>query len=282
MKNPFYPGVNITYRMLFTHRSSIRDFPAGDINRLYGPSGADLNYGDRAKGNPTCSIKKLGAFITEVFKGPPNLSGVGETNWFYAHKQKAPFLNYRPGAKDTYSNLAATLGGFLVQRISGMDFAQFCETKIFKPLGMTSTGWFRENLPNNGNDAAKMFYKNEYSGKLVETLYCFVDYPDGQLWTTPADIVKFGVAMLQFGKGLYKKEETAKKAFSCQDYIFPQSRCDWGLGWVLDDASYYRPVIRGPKTPGFCYLVKGKKQCKLPMHDGAETGVSTLFLLVCI
>ncbi|MFT3981634.1 MAG: serine hydrolase domain-containing protein [Ferruginibacter sp.] len=50
--------------------------------------------------------------------------------------------NFRPGTRFNYNNTGYTLLAEIVARISGKDFATFCQEKIFQPLGMTSTQFY--------------------------------------------------------------------------------------------------------------------------------------------
>ena len=50
-------------------------------------------------------------------------------------------LNYPPGSEYLYSNSNYNLAAMLVERVSGMSLADFTRTRIFAPLGMTSTSW---------------------------------------------------------------------------------------------------------------------------------------------
>jgi hypothetical protein len=50
-------------------------------------------------------------------------------------------LNYPPGAAYSYTNTGYNLLAVIVDRVSGMSFAEFSRRSIFEPLGMTSTEW---------------------------------------------------------------------------------------------------------------------------------------------
>ena len=50
-------------------------------------------------------------------------------------------LNFKPGDEYLYNNTAFTLLTVVVQRVSGRPFDQFCEERLFKPLGMKRTRW---------------------------------------------------------------------------------------------------------------------------------------------
>ena len=53
-------------------------------------------------------------------------------------------LNFPPGQEYSYSNSGFNLLAIIVERVSGMPFADFCKKNIFEPLGMKHTQW-RDN-----------------------------------------------------------------------------------------------------------------------------------------
>lgn len=50
-------------------------------------------------------------------------------------------LNFTPGAEYSYSNSGYNLLAIIVDRVSGMPFAEFSRTRIFEPLGLQNTQW---------------------------------------------------------------------------------------------------------------------------------------------
>src|SRR5919199_1551091 len=50
-------------------------------------------------------------------------------------------LEYRPGLGFIYSDLGADLLGMLVEQVSGVGLDKFLDSLVFKPLGMTNTGF---------------------------------------------------------------------------------------------------------------------------------------------
>ncbi len=71
--------------------------------------------------------------------------GRGERSHRHAHvldivsRQSA--LNFEPGHEYSYSNTGYNLLAVVVDRVSGMPFAQFSRERIFEPLGMSDTQW---------------------------------------------------------------------------------------------------------------------------------------------
>jgi CubicO group peptidase (beta-lactamase class C family) len=60
-------------------------------------------------------------------------------------------LNFKPGEEFLYSSTAFTLLGVIVARVSGTSLNQFCQERLFGPLGMTRTQWredFTAIVPN--------------------------------------------------------------------------------------------------------------------------------------
>jgi CubicO group peptidase (beta-lactamase class C family) len=48
-------------------------------------------------------------------------------------------LNFSPGEKFSYCGTGYILLAFIVERVSGLPFAEFCHSRIFKPLGMVKS-----------------------------------------------------------------------------------------------------------------------------------------------
>ncbi len=48
-------------------------------------------------------------------------------------------LNFKPGEKHLYCNTGYTLMAVIVERVSGLKMREFCEQRLFKPLGMHNT-----------------------------------------------------------------------------------------------------------------------------------------------
>lgn len=59
-------------------------------------------------------------------------------------------LNFEPGTEWSYSNSGYNLMAVIVDRVSGMSFADFSRERIFEPLGMIDTQWranYRQIVP---------------------------------------------------------------------------------------------------------------------------------------
>ena len=99
-------GTPITIRHLLTHTSGLRDW--GNVAAIAG-----WPRGRRAHTH---------AHVLDIVS-----------------RQSA--LNYPPGAAYSYTNTGYNLLVMIVDRVSGMPFADYTKKNIFEPLGMTSTEW---------------------------------------------------------------------------------------------------------------------------------------------
>jgi CubicO group peptidase (beta-lactamase class C family) len=112
-------GHTITLRHLLTHTSGLRDW--GSVAAIAGWSrGARTHTHDH---------------VVDILS-----------------RQRA--LNFEPGTEYSYSNSGYNLLAVIVDRVSGMPFAEFSRTRIFEPLGLTSTQWrddYRRIVPGRSS-----------------------------------------------------------------------------------------------------------------------------------
>lgn len=64
----------------------------------------------------------------------------------YALIKRYP-MQFRPGTIQVYNNSAYFLLGLIIEKASGMSYAQFVERKLFAPLGMTHSAYCSDAMP---------------------------------------------------------------------------------------------------------------------------------------
>jgi CubicO group peptidase (beta-lactamase class C family) len=118
-------------------------------------------------------------------------------------KSLLPARVYAPGSTPAYSNYGAGVASYIVERISGMPFAEYIERNIFAPLGMTHSS-FRQPLPAQ----LAPFMSQGYPKASEEPKpYELISIPGaGSLAVSGADMAKFMIAQLNQGAGLLKPE----------------------------------------------------------------------------
>jgi CubicO group peptidase (beta-lactamase class C family) len=165
--NPRVDGESIIMMHLATHTSGIKD---NWDNIPYGEG--DSNIG-------------LGEFVEGYI--------VPGGDWYDALDNFHPWA---PGTEYDYGNVATALAGYVIEVVAETPFDDFCETHIFKPLGMSNTGW---HLADFDPDDVAMPYKWSGGEFAAYGHYGYPDYPDGQLRSSVSDLSRFLIAIMQGG-----------------------------------------------------------------------------------
>jgi CubicO group peptidase (beta-lactamase class C family) len=128
VRNPYYPDVPIKLRHLMSHTSTIIE--RGSYNRI--ASGEMLPY-------------KLSEVLPEGALG----------------YRKDNFLNARPGEKYDYSSFGTGILGAIIERKTGIRFAEYVREKIFIPLNLDAS--FDPNDLSKDADIAVPYEVDEIS-----------------------------------------------------------------------------------------------------------------------
>ncbi len=229
--NPYLPfdislpgqdSMPITFRQLLTHTASIRDnskFIDGAVTM-----GADSPM---SLGSLTSGYLALGGSFYDPKK----------------NFEKSP-----PGTKNKYSNMGITLAGYLVEVISGTDFAIYCRDHIFSPLGMYETSW---RLTDIDASILAVPYDRTSKGFKAYEQYGEPNYPDGMLRTSVSELARFLIAIMQGGS--YDGQQILQPG-TVEEMLKTQTRLDKTQGLV-----WFREKINGRTVWG---------------HDGEDDGAS--------
>ncbi len=104
-----------------------------------------------------------------------------------ASRQKS--LNYDPGRYYSYTNTGYNLQAVLVERVSGISFAEFSKTRLFEPLGMTRTEW-RDDFTRIVKDRSVAYSPSEDGGWRMLMPFENV-HGNGGLLTTVGDLLRW-------------------------------------------------------------------------------------------
>jgi CubicO group peptidase (beta-lactamase class C family) len=102
-------------------------------------------------------------------------------------------LNYPPGEYYSYTNTGYNLQAILVERVSGMSFAEFSKKRIFEPLGMTRTQW-RDDFTRIVEDRGIAYRPTPDGGWSMLMPFENV-HGNGGLLTTVEDLLRFTHAL---------------------------------------------------------------------------------------
>lgn len=206
LKNPNYPDVDITFRMLLAHQSSLAD--------------TNIRY-----------------LINFMFIGYPKSwleEYLLEDGLFY---NKKAWNSYAPGEDVFYSNVNIELLGLLVEIFSGQSYEEYVKDNILNPLGMYNTSFYLEDF-----DPYMLSNQYFWYGFYI-TLPHFIygTHAAAGLCSTVLDLSHFLIAYMQNGnyKGYQLLEpDTIKEMFTLQyPDSFENGIYRYGLVWYFWNAS---------------------------------------------
>lgn len=223
VRNPNFPEIPITFRMLLTHTASFEDVLSTGLKIPKNVERPKSSLGD--------SKMTLEEYILGI------LSPDGK---YYSTEY---FSQNKPGTKYSYSNIAFALIGYLVEKIAREDFSKYCKEKIFDPLEMKSTSWHLRGL-----DTGKVIFGYSFSPEDSIPNYRKVEhfgepgYPAGMIRTTLDDFAKFICVIMNNGRfqsNQLLKAETIELMLSPQKIKDIPSRSfkaiDISLCWLITE-----------------------------------------------
>lgn len=161
-------------------------------------------------------------------------------------------LYFEPGSAFRYSNGGYVLLGLIVQRVSGMDLADFMKQRIFQPLGMDHTLLYEHG---HGPEVPHRAYGYSFvDGKWTRTDQSVTSATrgDGGIYSSVDDMAKWDAA--RYSDRLLDAE-SRQLAFTAHD---PSGDPDtgYGFGWRLSDDTEWHSgesegfrnvIVRWPK-----------------------------------
>jgi CubicO group peptidase (beta-lactamase class C family) len=137
-------------------------------------------------------------------------------------KAWTPRRIFAPGTMPAYSNYATALGGYIVQRVSGMAFDDYMDAHVLGPLAMTSST-FRQPLPGGLQARMAKGYATASSPERPFEIVGLV--PAGAMSAPASDIAKFMIAHLQQGRlgdAVILQPQTAQQMHTTALTILPR------------------------------------------------------------
>jgi len=195
------------------------------------------------------------------------IAGAPRTTREYTHahvldivsRQKS--LNFPTGTQWSYTNTGFNLAAIIVARVSGMPFAQFSQTRIFTPLGMTRTSW-RDDHTRVVKGRA-LAYASATDGYHLDMPFENV-HGNGGLLTTVGDLLKWNenfVSPVIGDRPLATAQMTAGQ--------FNDGRpLDYALGLFVGDYRGERNIYHSGSTAGY--------RAHLNRFPGTHTSVAVL------
>jgi CubicO group peptidase (beta-lactamase class C family) len=168
---------------------------------------------------------------------------------FLSYLVKLPQL-FRPGEGWSYSSTGFILMGYLMEKVTGLSFAELMKRYVLTPLAMTNTGLDLPRLINPGRAYGHAFVNGQLVNADNDRLSVFEEAP-GELYSTVLDLKKWCDAMFDCP---LVSPQTLQLMFT----PYGQVDASWGFsaqygyGWFL--APEFR--MHGGGTPGFISRIK--------------------------
>lgn len=230
VKNPNFPDIPITFRMLLSHQSSLfEQFKFSSLIILFS--------------------KHSYSWLKEVLV--PGGDSYNPEFW----------MNYPPGAEANYSNFGFILLGYLIERITNQSFEEYCQENIFTPLNMINTGFNHEEF-NRRKLATPYARLAGFYVPLPHYDFNFL-FPAGGIRTTVEDLSHFLIA--HTNGGIYNDNRilTNSTVELMHTHQYPNNEWNgykFGLGWATwtdDDGEIYEGYSGG--APGYGAMLKIRK-----------------------
>lgn len=161
---------------------------------------------------------------------------------------KADSTYFTPGLKFQYSNTAYCLLAMIIEKISGISFAEYLEKNIFQTANMLHSKIWNEHAKISN---AAIGYHADSSGNFIksqaEENIFFSTEGDGGIYTSVDDYINWFRA-LQTGR--VASQKSIEEARSIQ-FPFKNKNCGYGFGWFIDSSNGFKKVYHSGSNGGF-------------------------------
>jgi CubicO group peptidase (beta-lactamase class C family) len=205
-------------------------------------------------------MSHTGGFTYGFFSNTPvdklqreaDLLNVDNTLEEFIHRVAKLPLNAQPGSEWHYS-ISVDIQGYIVQKLSGMPFAEFLDKRIFKPLGMPDTGFY---VPAEKRKRLAEFYDYDKDGHF-EIVHGGINHDfsakpalssgGGGLVSTAADYMRFCQMLLNGGQLAGVRLLSPRTVELMRTNVLPPTMSTYapGAGFGLDFAVYTDAVAAG-------------------------------------
>jgi len=152
-----------------------------------------------------------------------NMAKAVSVNEMIARFKDQP-LKFVPGSQWQYNNSGYFLLGAIIEKVSGMSYADFVAKNIFEPLGMKDSA--HEDFERSGKKRVEGYADKS---RVAPPLHMSQPYAAGSLLSSVDDLAKWDAAI---AAGKLLKPETWKRAFTAYT-LNDGSKTTYGYGWGM-------------------------------------------------
>ncbi len=144
-------------------------------------------------------------------------------------------LSFAPGDQYDYSNVGYSLLGIIIEKVTGMGYEKFLNEKLFKPSGMSQTGYL---IPGFSKEQLATGYRDNVRWGTALDRPWLNDGPgwhlraNGGMLSTVGDMYKWYLALKN---NMVLAMEQTNMMFMKHIAENPKGISHYGYGWVLQD-----------------------------------------------
>ncbi len=157
-------------------------------------------------------------------------------------------LMFEPATNWSYSNSGYYLLAMVIQKVTGMSYAEFLRKEIFAPLGMknTLTGMEIEKI---SPEMATGYEPSDESGGMKESSKIYWSWPlgAGDVISTVEDLAVWNASLLE---GKLLNDDMLKAAWS-PHVLSSGENTNYGYGWAISDIEGRKFINHGGAIMGF-------------------------------
>jgi CubicO group peptidase (beta-lactamase class C family) len=172
-------------------------------------------------------------------------------------------VEFLPGSKWQYSNVGYVVIQLILEEVLGKPFTQITQEMLFEPLKMADSTF---EYPLNSEWAAREITLHNDDGNPTHPGMIPSALAHGGLMTTPSDLARFGIALMQ----AYRGQSTGILTSALAHQMFEQQR------WVEDLSAFGFPFGQGLGA-----FIVGEGKGKIIFHPGGnDPGASCLLCIL--
>lgn len=202
--DPYFPQAKLTPRMLLAHTSSIQDR-------------ANVLAANYSIGDPEI---ELGEFLE---------------GYLAEGGQDYSFLNFipaKPGREYQYSRVGISLAAYLIERIAGISFEQYCRVYVFAELGVFNTSYLLSGIQLS---TLAIPYEKVGTSLQAQPFYSYPFYPAGTLRISSEHLSRLLLSLIE--SGVYGPQSLISPASLNQmsQVQYPDASTMQAMAWTYSD-----------------------------------------------
>jgi CubicO group peptidase (beta-lactamase class C family) len=152
-------------------------------------------------------------------------------------------LDFPPGTKRQYSNSGYYLLGYIIENVSGKQYADYIRENIFKPAGMQNSGY--ESNSAIIKQRSSGYTKERDTLQNAQYVDWSIPYSAGALYSTVED-------MWRWNEALYTEKLLNRKWL---ERLFTPDKNGYNYGWFIKDEEGRQKFYHEGSNPGYSAFI---------------------------